>query len=96
MPSIQLLDNSDEVLDGLDEGFEVFRLLPGFDAIEYPYLRYIDPYDDTSFSGAQMAALLPELRRLVRAKPSAVLDQLIQLAERCEAGSHLRLVFVGD
>ncbi len=94
---VRLLDNGDEVLGELgDGGHDLFRLLPGPHAIDYPYLRFIDPYDDTSFSGAQMAAVIPELRRLAVEKPSAALDRVIQLAERCEAGSHLRLVFIGD
>jgi hypothetical protein len=86
-----------EVIEELGEdGFALLRAMPGHDDVSFPYLRFIDPLDDTVFTSAQMAAVVPELRRLRAAKPSPVLDRVLKMAEACEANLRWRLVFLGD
>jgi hypothetical protein len=41
------------------------RLLPMRDA-RFPILRYVDPYSDTIFNGAQMYPLIEELDQLIK------------------------------
>jgi hypothetical protein len=77
-------------------GDELFRVLPWRDAIDYPYLRYVEPYGDTYFNSLQMSAVLPELRRLAEANDSPVLRQVVEMAELCEANYRWHLVFLGD
>jgi hypothetical protein len=79
-----------------DLGGELFRAMPHRDDVDYPYLRFVDPYDTTAFTQLQMAALIPDLRRLARARPSRAVDRVLELAEVCEATVHSRLVFIGD
>ena len=79
-----------------DGGFELTRLLPDGDAVDYPYLRFIDPYDNTFFTSLQMSAVIPELRRLANGKPSPVLGRVLELAELCQRTMHSHLVFIGD
>ena len=93
---VLVTDESGAVLASLDGGGrELLRVLPSKDDPDYPYLRFIDWTDTTTFTRAQMGAVLPELRRLSRAKPSPLIDRVISLAERCEATTHSRLVFSG-
>lgn len=76
-------------------GADIGGILPEFADERYPYLRLVDPYDDTFFSSNQMIAVLPELRRLEEETGDPVLAQVIVLAERCRAkGGYL--AFIGD
>lgn len=94
-----VLRREDEtIIDELDDGqTELARLLRGTrDDIAYPYLRFIDPIDFTTFNRAQMSALIPELRRLAEATQSAAVRRVLDLAQLCEATSHSHLSFIGD
>jgi hypothetical protein len=96
---VRLTDEAGSVLDSLgvgpQEGRVLGRAIPKRDDPSYPYLRFIDWVDTTTFTSAQMGGLIPELRRLAREEPSPVLDRLVSLAERCEKTTHSRLVFEG-
>lgn len=86
------------IIDELEDGqSELARLLRRTrDDVAYPYLRFIDPIDDTTFTRQQMSALVPELRRLAEATQSAPVRRVLNLAQLCEATSHSRLSFIGD
>jgi hypothetical protein len=76
-------------------GANISEVMPAFNDGRYPLLRYVDPYDDTTFTSNQMNGLLPELRQLHAETGSAVLEQVIGLAEMChERGWYM--VFIGD
>jgi hypothetical protein len=93
---VLLTDESGAVLDALTGGGrELVRALPSKDDPDFPYLRFIDWLDTTTFTRAQMGGVVPELRRLSRLKPSPVVDRILALAERCEQTTHSRLVFSG-
>ena len=68
----------------------------------YPCLRYIDPYDDTIFTGAQMEAFLPDWQRLslsaVTPDEISFVKEVAALAKRCQSSSpdFLYLKYVGD
>jgi hypothetical protein len=57
----------------------------------------IDPYDDTVFNAMQMAAVTPELVRLLAETGIDEVRQVLDLARRCERAGHGEfLVFIGD
>lgn len=75
-------------------------VLQGFDRADSHCVQYIDPYGDTIFNRLQMAAFLREWSGLISMNPGgstrAVLLEVAQLAEQCEASPHLYLRFYGD
>lgn len=76
------------------------RLIAGLDATRYPYLAYVDPFGKTTFNRLQMDVVIPELTRLRLEKNAdpvrAVIDQIIELANRCSDDVHVYLEFEGD
>lgn len=95
--SVVLTDEQGNILQDLgDRGNELFRSMPHRDDTDYPYLRFVDPWDTTTFTRVQMSALVPELRRLAEAKSSPAVDRVLDMAEQCESTAHSRLVFIGD
>ena len=80
-----------------DGDFVEHRELPAFDDQRYPYLRLIDPYENTIFSSYQMKwAVLPELERFAVESPSPQVERVLQLARRCGSEVHTYLWFIGD
>ena len=74
---------------------DVGEVMPGFDNLEFPALRLVDPYGQTIFNGYQMAGLIPELQRLHEQTHDPILAQVIELAEQARrSGGYL--VFMGD
>lgn len=75
-------------------------LLPQEGDESYPLLRYIDPYGDTIFNQAQVAALLEEWARIKqRAKleeQQVIVNSIAHLAQFCLEHLHTYLKFVGD
>ncbi len=65
-----------------------------------PLLVEIDWYGDTTFNRLQMPRFFAEWEELVRQskspEESKLVNEVKQLAERCEGGVHLYLKFVGD
>jgi hypothetical protein len=63
-------------------------------------LSGIDWYGDTIFNGQQMAQFLPAWKELLAttecSEEKALLATVEAFAERCAAGTHLYLKFVGD
>jgi hypothetical protein len=95
--TVELRDASGRVL-GRTGGAELDRVMPPTDDPDFPMLGHVDPYGDTVFNPLQMRKVLPEIRLLKRLAPNPgpVLDELETLAEQCEEGVHIFLVFVGD
>lgn len=102
MPLVVELRSADgEVLERIGRAdYSLERLLPESNDTEFCFLRYIDEYGDTYFSSLQAVGLLPEIenlrRRAVSQQSKRLVDELAQLAEKCQQGAHLFLVFVGD
>ena len=64
-----------------------------------PMIGNVDPYDDTRFNQMQMQLVIPELRGLAEAAPSAAAEaagELVPIAELVRAGAHRYLEFIGD
>jgi hypothetical protein len=70
--------------------------LPRADDLSYPYLRLIDPYGDTTFGAVQMLAVLPELDRWSKVRPSKAVLKLLELAQKCASRAHAYLKLIGD
>jgi hypothetical protein len=75
------------------------RLLPMGDA-RFPILRYVDPYSNTIFNGAQMYPLIEELDQLIKGAASdedeSILARLRELAVDCRNRPQTYLRFIGD
>jgi hypothetical protein len=62
-------------------------------------IRFIDPYGDTIFNHLQAAELCTELISLLSVLPAderAVIDSIVELAQRCTTEVHTYLWFIGD
>ena len=80
-----------------DGGVVEERELPAFDDLRYPNLRLIDPYGNTVFSAFQMEhAVLAELERFAKERPSPNVTRLVGLARRCSKTIHGYLWCLGD
>lgn len=75
------------------------RLLPMGDA-RFPILRYVDPYSNTIFNGAQMYPLIEELDQLIKDAASeedkSLLAVVRELAVDCRDRPQTYLRFIGD
>lgn len=96
--SVEVQSGSGEVLSSVTLSESAVRLLPGYDAVEYPVLRYVDEYGDTYFNSLQVRAMLTELVKIkagagVRGQD---LDELVAMAELALQEPHRFLIFVGD
>ena len=77
------------------------RLLPDpGEGDDYPFLRSLDPYGDTTFNGIQMPRFLKEWATLsLRAKTpdeQAIVSAVESLGNRCRDEVHTYLKFIGD
>ena len=94
---VYLRNEQGETLDSVN-GVFLQPAMPAMDDESSPCLRFIDPCGDTIFNRRQMAPLLRELsksRAIVGIDPESI-DGIAALIERCAAGTHLYLWFVGD
>ena len=79
------------------DSVELARALPEFDDSNFPYLRLVDPYGDTIFSGYQLEhAVLAEIEALAARRPSESMSLLLEMARHAASDVHTYLVFVGD
>lgn len=71
-----------------------------WDRVEFPLLRWVDPYGDTTFARLQLPAVADELTHLAaetqHVETRGVLELIRRLAERGGSAPHQVLVFVGD
>jgi hypothetical protein len=76
------------------------RLLPDPADASFVCLRFIDPYQDTTFNQWQMEPFIHEMGRVATrattAEQKQILDGVVDLARRCAAEPHLYLKFYGD
>lgn len=95
--SVQLRNEDCHVTrENPDIGAALTSVLPAYDDLDFPFLRLIDPYGDTVFSGYQMAAVIPELEALAARTPSPALGSLLEMAHECQSSVHMYLAFIGD
>ncbi|MGE3527195.1 MAG: hypothetical protein AB7I33_14845 [Gemmatimonadales bacterium] len=99
--TIVLQEKGGKILETVEDPTNVLRgVLPGPDAEDFPYLRYVDPYGDTIFNRLQMSPFLLEwgalARRTSSAEAQAILRTVRRLAETCAEEVHCFLRFVGD
>lgn len=97
--TVQLRALGGEVLGAIyEDSVELDRALPQTGDPDFPYLGLIEPYADTYFTGLQMRAVIPEVRRLKEMVPSAavVLQALDDLCYECAETPGSLLVFLGD
>ncbi len=61
-------------------------------------LKYLDPYDDITFSFLMIADLIQDLSELKKLKSenAEIIAKIIQLAETCKNGGHSYIKFCGD
>ncbi len=83
----------------LDPQGIVARLMPIDDA-HFPLLRYVDLYGDTVFNRMQMEQVLVELKQLKNPTRGSeeinYINQIEDMARRCQSEPHLYLKFYGD
>lgn len=60
----------------------------------YPYLRLIDPYDETVFSAHQCQVIESDLARLAANEPDPKFAQVLDLVRRCTVSESIW--FIGD
>lgn len=91
-----ILENEDrEKIDSLDSELEFPSVILKQDGTKL--LKYLDPYGDTIFNRNQMNDLLSDLSVALRHEPTnSVINEVIQLANRCASEPHLYLSFYGD
>ena len=104
--NVALVDENGNVQKqlGFPVSLTVSRRLPGYDAADFPYLRFIDPYGDTVSNRVQMIPFLTEWRRLITLRATEGvseeeeqnLREVEDLALECSRGIHLYLKFIGD
>jgi hypothetical protein len=62
----------------------------------YPYLRLIDPYDETVFSSHQCQVVEAEFERLAAERRDPEYSAALDLVRRCASNAGSSLWFVGD
>ncbi|MCI0526739.1 MAG: hypothetical protein L0Y56_04705 [Nitrospira sp.] len=76
------------------------QFLPTLDNESFQCLRFIDPYGDTVFNGIQMQQFIKEWERIMSmAKTNEernLLEQVKDLAKKCQSEPHRYLKFYGD
>lgn len=76
------------------------RLLPDASDESFACLRFVDPYQITTFNQRQMVPLIKDVQRVasraVTAEEKHVLDAVLDIASKCAAEPHLYIRFYGD
>lgn len=71
-------------------------ILPVEDDDGYPYLRLIDPYDETAFSSHQCRVIVSDFERLAMVRPGPDTQAVLELVRRCAEEVDKSLWFIGD
>jgi hypothetical protein len=83
-----------------DSNFLIQRFLPSFDAREFPFLRCIDPYGDTTFNQLQIPEVISELERISLKRHATAVDQhlkdVLAFIRQAEGKCHTYIKFYGD
>lgn len=98
---ITLEGENGEVVEALPDEKNLLRnLLRSGSGQPHDLLGYVDPYGNTIFNRLQMKQFLAEwdhvAERARTAEEKALVAGVKALAQRCEAGVHLYLKFIGD
>lgn len=100
--NVELQDELGGRLDGVDDPRGLLNKLlpePG-DRDDYPFLRSIDNYGDTTFNHLQMPRFLKEWAAIsvkaTNADQEAIVSAVEALARRCRDEVHTYLKFIGD
>lgn len=96
--TVILEDEHKEMLSRLDEEFASERLFDEAIRSDFKLLKYLDPYGDTIFNNVQMSDLVSDLKLLQEKEKdeNTLIQNIINLANRCETETHVYLVFYGD
>ena len=63
---------------------------------EFKLLRYLDPFGDITFNRLQMPDLIEDLQMLKEYENNSLIDEILNLAERCQNEQHSYITFYGD
>lgn len=63
---------------------------------ELKLLRYLDPFEDTTFNRLQMPELIEDLQILKKYENNSLINEILNLAERCKNEQHYYITFYGD
>jgi hypothetical protein len=97
-----ILENEDgtSIESAYDERSSLLNLLRFVRAHEHMLLAFVDPYGDTVFNRLQMRQFLTEWgvvsEHAFTPEDKVLVAEVRVLAERCQAGVHLYIRFVGD
>jgi hypothetical protein len=100
--NIELHDELGSRIDGVDDPQGLLdKLLPEpGDGDDYPFLKSIDPYGDTTFNHIQMSRFLKEWATLsLKARTpdeQAIVSAVESLGHRCRDEVHTYIKFIGD
>ena len=100
--NVELQDELGGRIDGVDDPRGLLdRLLPEpNNRDDYPFLRSLDAYGDTTFNRLQMPRFLKEWASIslktTTADEQAIVSAVEALARRCRDEVHTYLKFVGD
>ena len=97
---VELQDEFGTPIEELDDPqYLLGKMLPLGDR-SFRFLSYVDLWGDTVFNQLQMGPVLAELAQIMpradTAEQRELLQQLQELARRCQDGTHLYLKFEGD
>ncbi|TDO28696.1 hypothetical protein [Sediminibacterium goheungense] len=95
--TIILEDENKEQLDAVLEELDSAILKDGKKNQLFKLLKYLDPYEDTTFNTTQIDDLLIDLEVLKKYDVNKdLIHQIIALAIKCKNESHTYLTFYGD
>lgn len=99
MIEITLEDENGKTIERLEDPKNYFNLLlASRDTTDTNFLRFIDPYGDTTFNSLQIPFFIKELKELLKlSKNKEFIDygrKVLELAEK--ARTHIYLKFYGD
>lgn len=94
-------DENGEELARVSEDLKDFaRIIPESTSPDYPCLRYIDPYGDTTFNQLQLPQLLKDLEKISSGSTSAEqkthINRVIEFVTRACGETHTYIKFYGD
>ena len=97
---INLEDERGEVLVTISDPKNLLRLLLERGVKDEPRLAEIDWYGDTAFNRLQMSRFLSQWEAVVRQaetpEEQKLVNEVRELAARCQSEVHLYLKFIGD
>jgi len=97
---INLEDERGEILATVNDPTNLLRRLQEHGIVDEPQLAEIDWYGDTTFNRLQMSRFLSQWEAVVRQAEAPeqvkLVNEIKELADRCQSEIHLYLKFIGD